>query len=255
MARSTKRISKAATVASYSPHVGGHGEIAAVLGSEILSGARQPGSRLPSVDEMFEIFGVSRVVLREVTRTLAAKGMVTSKTRVGTQVLDSSHWNWLDPQVLEWRAKLGLDQAFLQHITEVRLAVEPMAAALAARNRTRQDLVNLRAKMKAMHDTEGHHLRFSEADLAFHVAVSVASGNPLFRSLTSATEVALAGLLRVMSVGIIADEKTHARSAARHAKIFDAIEARDEDAASRAMIRVIDEGVKHARTGATSKGS
>ena len=52
----------------------GHADIVATLGSEILSGIRAPGSRLPSAEEMFVTFGVSRMVLREVTRTLAAKG-------------------------------------------------------------------------------------------------------------------------------------------------------------------------------------
>ncbi|HEY0266523.1 MAG TPA: FadR/GntR family transcriptional regulator [Rhizomicrobium sp.] len=236
-----------------SNHGQGHAGIVAILGSEILSGARPPGSRLPSVDQMFQTFGVSRVVLREVTRTLAAKGMVTSKTKIGTLVLDSAHWNWLDPQVLEWRGKLGLDQAFLDHITEVRLAVEPAAARLAARHRSRQDLAQMRATLNAMREAEGNHHKFSQADLAFHAAVSAASGNPLFRSFISATEVALFGFLRMISVGVIADEKTHARSAARHAKIADAIEARNEDAATRAMIRVVEEGFRHARGSATGK--
>ncbi|HEX4028221.1 MAG TPA: FCD domain-containing protein [Rhizomicrobium sp.] len=226
----------------------GHAEIVATLGAEILSGARPPGSRLPSVEEMFEMFGVSRVVLREVTRTLAAKGMVTSKSKVGTRVQDSSHWNWLDPQVLEWRGKVGLDQAFLDHITQVRLAVEPAAARLAARHRSRQDLAALQAALQAMHDAEGNHRTFSEADLAFHIAVSAASGNPMFRSLTAATEMVLFGFLHVISHGVIAEERTHARSTARHGKILEAIEARDEEGASLATIRVIEQGRKHART-------
>src|SRR5471032_3371478 len=99
-----------------------HLEIAASLGAEILSGARSPGSRLPSMDEMFQMFGVSRLVVREVTRTLAAKGMVTSKARIGTKVSNPAQWNWLDPQVLEWRGKIGLDRAFLTQLTQIRLA-------------------------------------------------------------------------------------------------------------------------------------
>lgn len=231
----------------------GHGDIVAVLGSEILSGIRKPGSRLPSAEEMFVSFGVSRVVLREVTRTLAAKGMVTSKSRVGTLVAPSSHWNWLDPDVLDWRSKVGLDQNFLNHISETRLAVEPVSAALAARRRTRQDLVAMRAALKMMREAKGNHHIFSEGDLRFHVAVSTASGNPLLRSFLSATEIALAGFLRMMSVGAIADEKTHARSAARHQKVLEAIEARNEDAARDAMIHVINEGFKHARASIASR--
>jgi GntR family transcriptional regulator, galactonate operon transcriptional repressor len=132
----------------------------AALGSEILSRTREPGSRLPDVEEMFETFGVSRVVLREVTRTHATKGIVTCKTRVGTLVPDSFHWNWLDPEVLAWRVKLGVDASLVTHITEVRLAVEPVAAALVARYRTRAQLANLRAALKYMREAEGNPHRF-----------------------------------------------------------------------------------------------
>jgi DNA-binding GntR family transcriptional regulator len=58
----------------------------------------------------------------------------------------------------------------------------------------------------------------------------------------------------MMSVGAIADEKTHARSAERHARILDAIEAHNEDQARDAMIHAINEGFKHAR-GIVSKES
>lgn len=67
-----------------------HATIAARLGGEILSGMRAPGSRLPSVEEMYALFGVSRVVVREVIKTLTAKGLVISRTKVGTLVTEPS---------------------------------------------------------------------------------------------------------------------------------------------------------------------
>ena len=255
MARTDKRTAKRSEPTGPGVRGRGHADIVAILGSEILSGIRKPGSRLPSAEEMFVSFGVSRVVLREVTRTLAAKGMVTSKSRVGTLVAPPALWNWLDPDVLDWRSKVGLDQNFLIHISETRLAVEPVCAALAARRRTRQQLAEMRSALKMMHEAKGNHHMFSEGDLRFHVAVSTASGNPLLRSFLSATEIALAGFLRMMSVGAIADERTHARSAARHVKVLDAIEARNEDAARDAMIHVINEGFKHARDSIASRKS
>jgi len=253
MAQTDKRAAKHFEPTGPGTRGRGHADIVAVLGSEILSGIRKPGSRLPSAEEMFVSFGVSRVVLREVTRTLAAKGMVTCKSRVGTLVAPAALWNWLDPDVLDWRSKVGLDQNFLTHISETRLAVEPVCAALAARRRTRQHLTQMRSALKMMQDAKGNHHMFSEGDLRFHVAVSTASGNPLLRSFLSATEIALAGFLRMMSVGAIADEKTHARSAARHAKVLDAIEARNEDGARDAMVHVINEGFKHARDSIASR--
>ena len=91
----------------------GQDNIAAALGEEILSGARKPGERMPSDADMLKMFGVSRVVTREVIKTLAAKGLVASKMKVGTIVLEPSHWNWLDSDVLSWRANVGMDMDFL----------------------------------------------------------------------------------------------------------------------------------------------
>lgn len=222
----------------------GHLEIAATLGCEILSGAREPGSRLPDVQGMHDRFGVSRVVVREVVRTLAAKGMVTSKPKVGTIVSGPSRWSWLDPQVLEWRGKIGLDQTFLNQLTEVRLALEPAAAGIAAKNRTGEDLAAMQAALKGMYQAEGSHKKFSGADRDFHNAIVAATHNPFFFSSMSATSVALSGFLSWISIGVTVDDNMHARSAAMHEKIFDAIAARNQKAAARAMVRVIEESLK-----------
>jgi len=246
MTRATIKRQAAMPVSPSNPRMAGHTQIVAILGSEILSGARQPGTRLPSPEEMFTTFGVSRVVLREVTRTLAAKGMVKSKTKVGTLVLSSSHWNWLDPEVLTWRSSLGLDQDFVDHVTQLRLAVEPAAAAHAARNRTEQDIVTLRNALKGMRTAGGDHDVYTQADLEFHVGIGAASGNPLFRSLTSATRVALFKFLKAMVISVFSEEKTHAISHAKHAKVFEAIAAQDEEGAREAMIQLLEHGHTHA---------
>ena len=223
-----------------------HIEIAAALGSEILSGARTPGSRLPSAEEMYQAFGVSRLVVREVMRTLAAKGLIVSKARVGTKVSDPTHWNWLDPQVLEWRSKLGLDQAFMTQLTQVRLALEPATASLAAENRTEHDLVTLRAAIKGMYVSGDDHQMFSKADRNFHDAVIAATHNPFFRAFNSATELALLRFLGVSSFSVKVNERMHIRSAAQHEKILEAIAARDSRSAAKAMTRVIKDGLKYA---------
>lgn len=233
------------SVASRPAQASGHSDIAAVLGSQILSGARKPGSRMPSVEEMLQSFGVSRVVMREVSKTLAAKGMVTSKTRVGTLVTESSSWNWLDPEVLGWRIKLGMDHAFLTQVTDIRLAVEPAAAAAAARNRTRDDIARMRAALVAMRKSEGSRHDYTQADIRLHLMVGQASGNPMFGSFAGVIAAALSGLNSIVSFDVIADHKSHAQTTAQHAAIVDAIEARDPEAAENAMRRVINKGVRH----------
>src|SRR3546814_18473823 len=81
----------------------GHDQVARALGTEILDGVYPPGSKIPGESEILHRFGVSRTVLREVLKTLTAKGLIVSKTRVGTTVLDSSHWNFFEADVLSWK--------------------------------------------------------------------------------------------------------------------------------------------------------
>jgi len=223
-----------------------HAAIAAALGGEILSGALPPGGRLPSVEEMNARFGVSRVVVREVVKTLTAKGLVVSKTKIGTIVRDRAAWNWLDAEVLEWRVRAGLDRDFLDQIAAVRSAIEPAAAALAARHRTTRDLAQLRACIAAMRAAEGDTTRYAEADVAFHLALGRASGNPLVASFAPLIKVALGGLIALSAAGVKEMESGHSGSTRRHTAIVEAIAARDESGARAAMQGVVERGSKHA---------
>jgi DNA-binding FadR family transcriptional regulator len=220
--------------------VSSHSSIAAILGSEILRGTHPPGAKLPSEPDLLKRFRVSRTVMREVTKTLAAKGLVASKTRVGTRVREPAHWNFFDTDVLAWRVRSGLDADFLRSLTEIRRALEPAAAALAAQRRSTADLAKLRRSVSEMARSGHTRKSFAETDLAFHLTIGVASGNPLMGSAASVIEAALLSSLAYASA---ADDPRNQESAVqRHAAIVDAIDARDSQAAADAMRRVIDEG-------------
>jgi DNA-binding FadR family transcriptional regulator len=239
------RTSKRLTTLSPPARRAGQESIAAVLGADILSGARRPGDRMPSDPEMLKTFGVSRVVTREVIKTLAVKGMVASRMKVGTIVLDPSHWNWLDPDVLSWRVTNGLDLAFLAHITDVRRAVEPIAASLAAQNRTRADIVKLREAVADMGHAKEDRRLFAQADLRFHLAVSLASRNPFFQSFAGIIETALSTML---SINALADNsRMQSRTVATHAAVADAIAAGHSERAAAAMLRTVQDGFAHAK--------
>ena len=218
----------------------GHDEIVATLGSEILSGSLAPGSRIPTAEELQERFGASRVLMREVTKTLVAKGLVAAKSRVGTHVLSPEYWNWFDPDVLGWRIRLGLDAQLIVHLGQLRRAVEPAAAAAAAEHRTETDVRAMRQALAAMSRAGTDRRAFSAADLEFHIAVAAASGNPLFRSFTSVVETALGAYL---SLSTPVDATIMAESVRQHTRIADAIEARDAGKAAQSMLDVIDIGL------------
>src|SRR5262249_4340855 len=131
MPRTVARLSRLAVERAMSSH----DHIAEILGTEILQGIHAPGRNMPPEAELIERFQVSRTVLREVMKTLAAKGFVASKTRIGTRVLDPGNWNYFDADVLAWRVRIGLDDEFRLSLTEVRQAIEAVAAGLRARPR------------------------------------------------------------------------------------------------------------------------
>jgi len=230
-----------------------HDQVAAILGTEILKGIHRPGANMPPEPELIQRFQVSRTVLREVMKTLAAKGFVVSKTRIGTRVRDPVHWNFFDADVLAWRVRIGLDDDFLQYLTEVRRALEPAAAALAARRRTAADIAKLRALISQMGRSGHSRQSFAEVDLDFHLGVGGASGNPLMRSMASVIEAALVASFAYSSP--VDDAGDHELTANSHAAIVDAIEARDAQAAAQAMLKVIDLGVRRIESTRRKKGS
>jgi DNA-binding FadR family transcriptional regulator len=222
-----------------------HDKIAAILGAEILRGTHRPGTNMPSEPDLIKRFHVSRTVMREVTKTLSAKGLVISKTRIGTRVRDTVHWNLFDADVLSWRVRMGLDDAFLQSLTEIRRALEPAAAALAAERRTTADIALLRRYVSDMARPGHSRESFARSDLDFHLAVSVASGNALIRAVGSVIEAALVASFTYSSP--IDRDRTQAATVRNHAAVVTAIEARDAQRASAAMLAVIDAGARRIR--------
>ncbi|HWG68952.1 MAG TPA: FadR/GntR family transcriptional regulator [Steroidobacteraceae bacterium] len=219
-----------------------HNKIAETLGTEILKGVYSAGSKMPAEANLIRRFKVSRTVIREVMKTLAAKGFVVSRTRVGTLVLDPLHWNFFDADVLSWRVRMGLDDEFMRSLTEIRRALEPAAAAFAAQRRTLADIARLRRHISDMACVGQSRKSFAESDLAFHLAVGAASGNPLIRSVASVIEAALVASFTYSSP--VDSLKNQEASVLAHAGIVDAIEAGNAQAAAAAMLEVIDVGAK-----------
>jgi DNA-binding FadR family transcriptional regulator len=169
-----------------------HQQVVDELGRRIVNGRLEPDRSLPVEDTLAAELGVSRGVLREAVKALAAKGMLRARPRTGTRVLPPEHWNHLDHDVLRWQQARDPRQ-LLRETVELRRAVEPEAARLAAR-RARPG--HIRAMFEALAAMESAAERpelgeYVEADIAFHRALLDASGNRLFGSLGRAVDVAL----------------------------------------------------------------
>jgi len=223
-----------------------HAEVARSIGVDIIAGRYAEGMRLPGDAELTAMFEVSRPVLRESVKTLVAKGLLSTKARVGTVVRERGAWNMFDADVLAWHLDAGIDKRFLGDLAEIRLAVEPRAAALAAARRTEADIVELRRSIERMRQEASDSVGFADGDLALHVAVANASGNLFMRSIGHVIEAALRASFLLSAPVEAQDRET---VLLWHQRIVDAIADGDAEMAATAMIEVIHNGMeRHERS-------
>jgi DNA-binding FadR family transcriptional regulator len=215
-----------------------HGTVARELGIRIVSGVLQPGEILEGEIAASVQFNVSRTAYREAIRILAAKGLVNSRPKIGTQVSPRREWHLLDPDVLSWIFVGEPDKGLIASLFELRRIVEPDAARLAATRRTPEQL----ARMKAGLDGVAQHGFATETgrrcDEAFHSTLLEASANDFIVSLTSGVAAAIA---------ITTAFKQHRLPAPHdalpvHLAVYEAIAAQDAEGAHDAMARLVDRG-------------
>ncbi|HCH21751.1 MAG TPA: transcriptional regulator, partial [Bifidobacterium sp.] len=105
--------------------------VSRTLAIEMMDGKWAAGES-KTLEDVQNRFGISRTVAREVAKTLESMGAVTVRRRVGLVARPFSEWQALNHQVIEWRLHSTQRERQLSSLTELRLAVEPAAAASAA---------------------------------------------------------------------------------------------------------------------------
>lgn len=217
-------------------HKSFHAAVVDQLAAMIIRGDDGVGLQLPTEAELCASIGVSRTILREAVKTLSAKGMLVTGPRTGTRTLPPSSWNLLDPDVIRWRLAAGVDKSFVRDILELRLAIEPEAAALAAKRASGDDIARLGAAYEAMEAavTRGGG-GYLEADLAFHETILDLTGNQFFAALTPAIDA----LLRVSFRFSVKSRDSARSSLPLHKAVLDAIAAGEPDAAEGAIRMLI----------------
>ena len=232
-----------ATLSGRNPARNLHSDVLWELGFAIVSGHYPQGSILPSDSELLERFGVSRTVLREALKTLAAKGLIEARARIGTRVLPRGRWNLFDADVLAWHFELGPDIAFLRSLAEVRIGIEIEAAALAAERASPEQAETMIACVDRMAGAE-NPADFARHDLEFHRAVAEASGNPFMASISALVEMALTAAFTISSP--VNDPAALAVTVGVHPRIAGAIRDRNATAARAAMRDAIAQGFDRA---------
>ena len=168
------------------------------LGRAIMTGEMAPGQSL-TLETLQSRYGVSRTLARDCVHTLESIGIVASRRRVGIVVQPREHWSALAPELVRWQLEADPHGPKLGALTELRAAIEPVAAAAAARRATeeqRSGLLALAAAIRAKGAT-GNVASYLDDDIAFHSLVLEASHNDTFKALTGIVAEVLSGRARL----------------------------------------------------------
>ncbi len=224
--------------ASRAPRATFQEQVLAQLGQDICAGRYRPGDILPSEAELCARFHFSRIVIREAIKSLAAKGMLDVRRKVGTQVQDPSHWNLFDPDIIAWRVQTtGVDRAMAHDLLELRRLIEPASARMAARRASDANRQTLRAAYEAMARAVRGEGDYVTADLTFHATILSAGGNQFVRQMQGAMNAILRVSFEIGSQR--PGGPTH--SLPMHERLCLAIEQGAEDAAEQASLRLIEQ--------------
>lgn len=201
-------------------------KVAEMMRQTILSRQLVPGTSLPSERELGEQFGVSRTVIREAIRALAAKGIVEVRSGSGLRVASVDEATALES--LSWFIRGG--QLEYPKVHEVRSTIEVEMAGLAAERRTSEELQALRDSHARFVKVIGDVDKATAADVEFHALIARATQNDLFSVLLGSIGDALTEIRHETLAGGSAPATIDA-----HARILEAIAERDGNGAREAM--------------------
>ena len=249
-------------------------DVAHAIGGRIVKGLHPPGALLPTEHELCASLGVSRPALREGFRLLGARGMIVGRRRLGTMVRPRADWNMLDAAVLAWHLEEEPSETYIGSLFEIRIVVEPAAAALAARRANADEIAAIDAAFRQMSEAQatgrsrkpagtapagngdGDDLANTvAADLRFHVAILAAAGN-IF--LSSFGALIGSSLMAAFQLNWRAHASEPELSLAQHAAVLQAIRNGDAalaEAGMRALLASASQDARHALAGYAAPGT
>ncbi len=196
----------------------------------IMDQKMQPGDLIPSAATLATEFGVSRPVIREALKSIAALGVIEVVKGKGALVKKP------DGELLRifFQRTLQMDPNSLLALMEVRKPLEMQGAALAALHRTEQDLERMEELVAQMRQDIHNPERYATLDTVYHESISRASQNQILYNLVSAIrnvvkESMLALRAKREALGRVGQEQKS------HEAILEGIRTRNAEAARRAM--------------------
>jgi GntR family transcriptional regulator, transcriptional repressor for pyruvate dehydrogenase complex len=204
----------------------------------------EPGDTLPSEGKLAEALGVSRLTLREATRTLVARGLLD--IRQGRRPTVATPNSALVGDFFQ--IAIRRDPRALLDLLEVRRALEVHIAALAAKRAGKGEIADMEMSIAAMRSGEDDSEAFHTADVRFHENLAAASGNRLLVFLIEA----FAEPLRESRLRSFAGHQARGGGIddviEQHQTILDAVKARNAKQAAQAMRDHLEQTEKDLRT-------
>ncbi len=188
----------------------------------------QAGDRLPSERTLVEMFGASRLPIREALSVLKGLGIIEARHGKGffvKQLDPAAVFGMLSPLL---KIQTAMEQ---RHLLEARLALELEIAALAAQHRSGEDLDVLDAELDAMRDSIRNRMEYVAHDKAFHRELARATGNPVFCVFMAS----ITDLLTELHDRFRDDLAFRREAIGEHEKIVRAVREADVEAARQAM--------------------
>lgn len=206
------------------------------IGRRIVSG-EVPAATVLRIEDLQSEFGVSRTVIRDVLRSLESMSLVTSRRSIGVRVRERRHWSVFAPDVVQWRLEQD-PHGQISSLVALRLAVEPVAASLAAASHPDLGprLQELAAAMHAAADG-GDLDTFLAHDLEFHGTILRECGNEMFAALESV----LAEVLRARHTENLMPHRPGDVPLALHRLVAVSVHSGDEVTAEWAMRQIVAE--------------
>jgi len=207
-------------------------EVAERIKQMILERRLSPGSQLPPERELSEMLGISRSSAREAIRALTHMNILESRHGQGTYVTS------LSPRILvePLRFVMAVDEELIYQLFELRKIIETGAAALAAKRMTPEQLNELQQHYESLVQVVDEPSRFLEHDVAMHELIFRAAGNILLLNLYESVFELL--LESRNTTGAVAEIR--ARTVIDHGEILKALQARDPERCSSAVMEHLD---------------
>jgi GntR family transcriptional regulator, sialic acid-inducible nan operon repressor len=199
----------------------------------VIAGDMKPGDLMPSERELMERFGVGRPAIREAMQALSGMGLVAISHGERARVLELTPLSIIRQVDQAAHIMLSRSSQSLEHLKNARIFFERGMVRQAADKANKKQIAELRETLEDQRRFLGKADMFIAADMRFHTQIAAISGNPIFVGVCEA----MLGWLKVYHCDLLLWTGKEKFTLAEHLDIIRHIEARDADAAEKALVK------------------